>query len=313
MSKRGYISRYMLILKRVKSKPYSSYEDLLGYIDSQLQYFQMRDDDLTVGFSKRTLQRDLREIRNLFGIDIEFSKLRKGYHLIDDGAENMNFQRMMEAFDMFSSLNAGQEINKFILMEQRHPVGTEHIAGLLHAIKNSQIVGFDYQKFDDEIASARTIAPYALKEFKNRWYIIGKDIAENSDKTFALDRLANLTISNKRFVPPEAGLVRGNFEFCFGIIGPTVEGAQDVILSFHPFQGKYIKTLPLHHTQFMMADDKTEVRVKLHLNITFDFIMELLSFGDLVSVIEPISLEETMKKIYKKALSQYKKKQSINK
>jgi hypothetical protein len=32
----------------------------------------MQDDTLTIGFSKRTLQRDLREIRNIFGIDIEY-------------------------------------------------------------------------------------------------------------------------------------------------------------------------------------------------------------------------------------------------
>jgi len=82
MSKRGYISRYLLILKKLKVKPYSSYEELLHYIDTQLEYLQMQDDTLSVGFSKRTLQRDIKEIRNLFGVDVAFSMPRKGYYIV---------------------------------------------------------------------------------------------------------------------------------------------------------------------------------------------------------------------------------------
>ena len=98
MSKRGYISRYLLIIKKLKTKPYSTYEELQGYIDNQFDYLQMQDDTLNIGFSKRTLQRDIREIRNVFGIDIEYSKSQKGYFISQNEAENMNFQRMMEAF-----------------------------------------------------------------------------------------------------------------------------------------------------------------------------------------------------------------------
>lgn len=74
MSKRGYISRYLLILKKLKVKPYSTYEELQAYIENQFDFLQMQDDSLNVGFSKRTLQRDIKEIRNVFGIDIEYSK-----------------------------------------------------------------------------------------------------------------------------------------------------------------------------------------------------------------------------------------------
>jgi len=56
MSKRGYISRYLLILKKLKVKPYSTYEELQSYIEKQFDYLQMQDDNLKIGFSKRTLQ-----------------------------------------------------------------------------------------------------------------------------------------------------------------------------------------------------------------------------------------------------------------
>ncbi len=69
MSKRGYISRYLLILKKLKVKPYSTYEELQTYIENQFDFLQMQDDRLNICFSKRTLQRDLKEIRNVFGIE----------------------------------------------------------------------------------------------------------------------------------------------------------------------------------------------------------------------------------------------------
>jgi proteasome accessory factor B len=114
MSKRGYISRYMLIIKKLKVKSYCSYEELRQYMDNQLEYLQMQDDTLNVGFSKRTLQRDIKEIRNVFGIDVSYSKLLKGYFIVQSEMENMNFQRMMEAFDMFNSLNLAQDLTPFI-------------------------------------------------------------------------------------------------------------------------------------------------------------------------------------------------------
>jgi len=246
MSKRGYISRYLLILKKLKAKPYSTYEELQSYIDKQFDYLQMQDDNLQKGFSKRTLQRDIKEIRNVFGIDIEYSKSQKGYFISQNESENMNFQRMMEAFDMFNSLNLAHDLTPFIHLEKRRPQGTENLYGLLHAIKNRFQIKFTYQKFWEDELSQRTVEPYALKEFKNRWYTIAKDNKDNNIKSFALDRLTNLEITNQTYQYPDNYSIERSYRYCFGIISPNGEEPQDIILSFDPFQGKYIKTLPLH-------------------------------------------------------------------
>ena len=51
MSKRGYISRYMLIVKKLKAKHYSTYLELQSYIDKQFEYHQMQDETLNIRFS----------------------------------------------------------------------------------------------------------------------------------------------------------------------------------------------------------------------------------------------------------------------
>jgi predicted DNA-binding transcriptional regulator YafY len=305
MSKRGYISRYLLILKKLKVKPFSTYEELQAYIENQFDYLQMQDDNLQIGFSKRTLQRDIKEIRNVFGIDIEYSKSHKGYFISQKENENMNFQRMMEAFDMFNSLNLAQDLTPFIHMEKRRPQGTDNLYGLLHAIKNRLKIKFTYQKFWEEELSQRLVEPYALKEFKNRWYLMAKDSKDNNIKSFALDRLTNLEITNQTFKYPDNYSIEQSYRYCFGIISPNDEEPQDIILSFDPFQGKYIKTLPLHHTQEILVDNEEEMKIKLKLCLTHDLVMELLSFGEYMKVIKPKSLADQIKQAHQKAFKQY--------
>ncbi len=305
MSKRGYISRYSLIIKKLKAKPYATYEELESYIYSQFEYMQMQDDTLQMGFSKRTLQRDLKEIRNVFGLDIEYSKERKGYFICNSETENMNFQRMMETFDMFNSLNLAQDLKPFLFLENRQPQGTENIYGLIHAIKNRFLVKFSYQKFWEDAVTQRTLSPYALKEFKNRWYLMGNDGTSHEVKSFALDRLSNLDITKQLFQKPAEVDIESKFKHCFGILSSTVEGPQEVILSFDPVQGKYIKSLPLHPSQVVVLDNDQELRIKLYVLLTHDFIMELLSYGNNVKVVAPEILISRIKQSLANTLGQY--------
>ncbi len=308
MSKRAYIHRFLLILKKLKVKPYTTYEDLRDFIESQLEYLQMNDDRLNMGFSKRTLQRDINEIRNLFGVDIEYSKTAKGYFINQSEVENMNFQRMIESFDMFSSLKLAQDLTPFIHLEKRRPLGTENLYGLLHAIKNRLQIKFSYQKYWEDEKSHRKANPYAMKEFKDRWYLMAKDSKDGIVKSFPLDRLKDLEITNKTFESPRNYDIEEVYRYCFGIISPNDEVPQEIVLSFDPVQGRYIKSLPLHETQEVLVDNEDEIRIRLKLCITYDFIMELLSHSDNVKVLKPARLVKDIKMAHEKAYKQYLKK-----
>ena len=305
MSKRGYISRYMLIIKKLKTNPYSTFEDIRDYIYDKLEYMQMMDDTLIMGVSIRTFQRDIREIRNMFGIDIAYSRSQKGYYISQAEMENMNFQRMMEAFDMFNSLNLARDLSPFVHLENRRAQGTEHIYGLLHAIRNRKQITFTYHKFWEEQPTQRSVAPYALKEFKNRWYLIARDAGDGRVKSFGLDRLSNLEITSTCFDYPRDFDIEEKYRHFFGIISPFGEKPEKVILSFDSVQGKYIKSQPLHHPQKVLKDTDDELKIQLKICITYDFIQELLSHGDRVRVVEPGSLVNTLKKTYQRVLGRY--------
>lgn len=214
-------------------------------------------------------------------------------------------RRRLEAFDTFNALKIGESTSRLIHFEKRRPQGTENLFGILHAIKNNLQINFTYQKFWEDQMTERTVQPLALKEFKNRWYLLSKDMKDGVIKTFALDRLNNLDISRIKFKPSPDFDIEEQFRYCFGIISPTDEEPQEIILSFTSFQGKYIKTLPLHTTQKVLVDNEKELQISLKLCITHDLVMELLSFGAEIKVLKPESLVNEIKNAHKKAFKQY--------
>lgn len=242
MSKLEFLSRYNLIVKKLRNRP-AGFKSISDYLEreSELQERNFR-------VSIRTFQRDVKEIRSLLNIDIKFDASKKVYFINDAGQPEVN-NRMLEAFDTFQALNVSDGLSRYIHFENRKPQGTENLFGLLHAIKNKFQIKFSYQKFWEDQISQRMVEPYALKEFKNRWYILSKDRKDEIVKTFALDRLTNLEITKTVFEFLSDYNPDESFRFCFGIISPNEEEPQEIILSFDAFQGKYIKTLPLHHTQ----------------------------------------------------------------
>jgi predicted DNA-binding transcriptional regulator YafY len=298
MSKREAIARYNLIIKKLRRLP-ASFKEISDYLarESEIQSYNFN-------ISMRTFQRDLEDIRSLFNINIRFDFSKKVYFIDDAGQPEMN-DRMLEAFDTFNALNISDGLSAYIHFEKRRPQGTENLHGLLHAIKNRLPIKFEYKKFWEDEISQRTVEPYVLKEFKNRWYILAKDLKDSGVKSFALDRLTNLKITNKKFDFPKAFSIEENYRYCFGIIGSNGEDPKEIILSFDPFQGKYIKTLPLHDTQQTLIDNEEELQIKLKLCITHDLMMELLSFGDNMRILKPKSLAEEIKQMHYNAFKQY--------
>ena len=296
MSKIETYKRYFLIINKLK-RP-ASFEEIALHLDNQSGY-----QDLNFRISKRTFQRDINDIRELFDFDIKFQNDR---YFIENKDENPRNERMLEAFNTFNTLNLTNSLTTHIHFEQRKPLGSENLYGLLHVIQKQELIKIKYLKFGEDLITERELEPYALKEFKNRWYLMAIDKKDNTLKSFAFDRIKDVIFLNKKFQKTLPFDIDAHFKYSFGIISPNDQKLEEVILSFTPFQGKYIKTLPLHHTQEILIDDKKELRVKLQLYVTHDFKMELLSLGDEVKVLQPESLIQEMKETLKKALGRYK-------
>jgi predicted DNA-binding transcriptional regulator YafY len=205
-------------------------------------------------------------------------------------------------------LTLDRKLRKYVFAEKKERKGTEHISLLIEAIKNSKIVEFRYRKFDNTITKEkRIVEPYALKEFKGRWYLLAVEIGGRLEergqiKTWGLDRIENFHLTNNIFSKNIHLNVQNEFENCFGIHSDKDKETEEVILSFAPMSGKYNEAFPLHETQETLIDNETEFRIKLKVKITYDFIMELLSQSEGMKVIAPNHLKDKLIDIHKKAI-----------
>jgi predicted DNA-binding transcriptional regulator YafY len=301
MSKLEVTKRQYLIINRIKKVKRATFEEISDYLQRESDM-----DGSNYIISRRTFARDLADIDYLYGICIKYNFSSK-YYYIDEEYEPEITDRMLEAFDMYHVLKVQEHQSPYFRLEKRRPQGTEYLYPLLHAIKKSLQVTFNYQKYYKDHPEERTVEPYVLKEVKSRWYIFAKDIYDTKIKCYALDRISNLEISDTHFVADENFDVNEQLRYCFGIISPNSEEPSNVVLSFDAFHGKYAKSLPLHDTQQIIVDTEDEVRISLTVYLTHDFLMELLSYGDTVKVIEPESLIDKLKKTYARAIQQYDK------
>lgn len=302
MSKQAYIARYGFILRKLKQHPYSSFEEVQAYVTKQLEFLDAAEGGF---FSLRTFQRDVREIRALYGVEIVYSRKEKGYYIAGEAGGSAGFHRMMQAFDLFQALNVAEDLSPYIHFDHGSPQGTEFLQPLLQAIRSRNAVRFRYLKFHEVDHSDRFVDPLAIKEYRNRWYLLARERERGELKTFGLDRMSQLVQAAAVFDYPREYSVAEHFRHSFGIVNPSDTEPEEVILSFTPFQGKYIRTLPLHSSQEIVSDTPDELRVRLHLRITEDFIMELLAQGDQLTVISPTSLRYRMQYSFSRALRNY--------
>jgi len=299
MSQRKSAMRQQLIVRKFQNSKRATFDEINDYLERRSEII---GDDFTL--SKRTFDRDRDVIRELHNVNIEYHFSGRYYYVVDEEDAEIN-ERFLEALDVYNALKINDQNKNYLYFEKRKAAGTEHLFGLLHAIKNCLQISIAYQPFYYDTPTQRTLEPLALKEFKHRWYLFAREVHEGQVKTYALDRITDLEISKKKFQKDPNFDLDQMMKHTFGISTPRDEKPQNVVLSFEAFQGNYIKSLPLHETQKILIDNDKELRVSLSVYTTFDFQMELLSHGDRVKILEPKRLVKEMKETCRKMLERY--------
>ncbi|MGD1844339.1 MAG: helix-turn-helix transcriptional regulator [Salibacteraceae bacterium] len=329
--------RYRIIDKciRNKYKPYPSKEELRQACEEAL-YGSLGD-----RISDSTIEKDLWAMRYEselgFEAPIRFSKRDKGYYYLDedysidriplndDDVEAIRFAattlfqfKDVEVFrqfgfaieKIFDRLNItsnveDEAIEKFVQFETVGQVeGNQFLGTLLHAIKERQQLEVDYGSFSRTEIKSYRIDPYLLKEYRNRWYLIGFHHEREMILTFGLDRMHRVDTVDHRFELPKDFDADRYFKYSIGITAHSGE-PEEVILACTPLQGKYLKTQPLHHSQKILVDTDTEFKIEMHVLITYELIMQILGMGTEAQVIQPESLKKEVLKRLKKSLRQY--------
>lgn len=292
------IKRLTLIIELLRRETYPTKQEIIDFIEHR-----MADDiyDVNIentGTSPRNLDRDIKALKEN-GFAIEYSKAKRGYYFEEVTQEGEVFNRMLEVFHISNASMYGD----YLQLEKVSMNGYQHLSGFMHAIQNSKQVELIYQKFYTEGPAKRKIAPYLVKEFKRRLYVLGLDIEKNALRTFAFDRIQSIHILRESFQHP--GNLSDFYTDCYGIVSGGNEKVEKVVLKAYNTKVNYLQTLPLHHSQKLVKKGDGFGVFELKLKPTFDFIMEILSHSHEIQVLEPQSLIDEVKWRLKDALDFY--------
>lgn len=292
------LQRLLIIVNKLKgNKAYVPVEELERHVALGMEVRGY------VGKSTRTLQRDLEDINELFGIRIKFEREHGGYHIAgQDGELLERYEQLLLNFDLLNALEDDAALSSYVLPEHHRPLHSEWLAPLIHAIKHLHPVTFRYLlvRHEDRMVEKKVL-PHYLKESNQRWYLLAYD--EGTLKTFGVDRIHQLRIvDNECFKRNQSIDVQSLFKDCYGIWDQQDIPVEDIELRYDTLDGKFLKSVPLHHSQTVLADTPEEFRISLRLRVTNDFVMELLSRSRSLEVIRPQHLRERVRQVYESAL-----------
>lgn len=296
MSKIGYIQRYLLLIRKVRKHPYITLDELRRDVEQEL----IARGELILGLSQRTIERDIREIRSALGISIDYSRSERGYFIPQDEVTSSDLERILEPFEILTAMRQDTGVQDFIITERRRAVGTEHLYGLVYAIRSGLCVAFDYCKFWSADTSHRIIEPYALKETRGRWYVVGIDLADRQLKTFGLDRIACLTIEQERFRKDPTIDIQERFRYSLTV--DMADKVEHIVFSVGASDAAYLKTMPIHPSQRIVRETSHRTAFSLDVYLTPDVVMELLSRAQTLRIEEPDHLRNQILKIYETGL-----------
>ena len=264
-----------------------------------------QNDDVNGGapLSRTTFNRHKDSILDMFGIIIECTTF-PGYKyyianpevLGDDSIEGWLFSTLTVSTVLSDSVS----LRERILLENV-PAGEEFLQTIIQALKANRKLLITYQRFGQD-SYEKTIFPYALKLFHQRWYLLaftGRHYA-----TYSLDRMLAVSLTEETFERPDDFSPEAYFSEYYGILTDDTPMAHVVIRTYGSTPN-YLRTLPLHASQKELQSTDEYTDFSLDIRPTADFINTLLSHSDGLEVLEPADLRLKIREILTRTLNRY--------
>lgn len=249
--------------------------------------------DLSEGLEipRRTFHSWKNAVEEMFGLVIMCDKHDDCYYIENrDDLEEGGFQRwLLNTMSVNNALLENKALSGRILLENI-PSGQDFLATVMEAMKKSKLLEITYKGYWSEHEHTFPVAPYCVKLFRQRWYIVGNSVNEDKIRIYALDRVMEANLTDAAFKYPKQFDPESYFKHCFGIIHDENCPLETVKLKVRADQANYLRSLPLHHSQKELERTNEYSLFTVELRPTFDFIQELLWNGEALEVLEPLWL-----------------------
>jgi len=287
--------------------------------------------------SKRTVQLDIQLMRSdKLGYNAPIICYEKKYYRYEDPtysitdipitendmhvlSETVEMLKQFKDFSLFSELGGIiQRLEDKVYSEKTNTAsiihldkneklkGLEYLDVLYQAILKKICLKISYQSFKARNPSDIIFHPFILKEFNNRWFLVGKKSKDAPVATLALDRIVKIDYELK--IPYLEEKFDGN-EYYKNTIGVTVlnkEEPKEVVLKIDRSNAPYVLTKPFHHSQKLLEKAKDgSVMIELLVHHNFELERLILGFGESIEVVRPRVLRNRIQRKLDLALKRY--------
>jgi predicted DNA-binding transcriptional regulator YafY len=198
---------------------------------------------------------------------------------------------MLDALSMNSLLNESASIKDRIIFEDV-PSSHQFLASIIQAIRDNRMIRVHYKGYRMEEDRFFDIEPYFIREFKRRWYLYGHKDYDKDRKPhmYALDRMLSVEVLSDTFKMPEEINAREWFKTIYGVRKYDDMKTQKVLIKAYGKQARYFRSLPLHSSQEEVETHRDYSVFSYELAPDYDFVQDVLGFGDMVEILEPLGL-----------------------
>lgn len=180
--------------------------------------------------------------------------------------------------------------------------GNQWLKVLYESIDNQKVIKISYSSLRTQRKLDLDIYPYLLKEYNNRWWLIGwsgKNITN-----IALETITDVQESAVHFSELPDFDPKTYFD---NVLGVTVNPgkAETIRLRVAPESVEYLRTKPIHHLQ--REEDESGTIIILKLIPNFELMQAILQYGSGIEVLEPKTFRDTVYKQLFEAAKMYSK------
>jgi predicted DNA-binding transcriptional regulator YafY len=230
-------------------------------------------------------------------------KIYSGYGIFKDFSDAI--RKIVDGVSIKHSLK--KETNPELIVQtdtMADSSNNEYLTTIIRAIDEGICIAFEYQKFGELTKKKRELSPYLLKEYKNRWYVLGLPAEKKAVATFALDRMTSLRLSGAAFQRSSTFDHAKYFKHSFGITTPN-DAVQKIILDYSAREAPYIKSLPVHSTQEIIKETSKGLRISIEVIPSYELYEYILGKTPDIKVISPASLADHIAGMLASGAAQY--------
>ena len=184
--------------------------------------------------------------------------------------------------------------------------GSQWIEPLFSAIRARATLRINYKPYHHPEPAERIFSPYLLKEFRARWFVLGRYENLPMVTNLALDRILSIRNSSAPYIKNDILDPTAYFDHLVGVSIPPESTVRDVVIRVAPGQAPYVLTKPIHFKQEIInrgKDGSLTLRIPLHVN--YELRSALLGYGHEIEVVAPEELRAEMGRVLRDAAGLY--------